>query len=384
LVGTNAANVLTTGYNNIVLGSNSGNALTSGSRNILIGQNINVSNATDANTLNIGNFIYGTSLTGTGTTVSPGFLGVGTASPQTKLDVNGAIRVGADATACSSTISGAMRFNTPNVEYCNGTSWTAFAAGSSQPLDATLTSLAAYNANGILVQTSADTFAGRSIASTANRTVVTNGDGVSGNPTINVDTTLLPSPVLGDAGKFLKSTGANASAWTAFSSSDVTTALGFTPINKSGDTISTGTVTFNGTGVLSVPTPVNLTDAVNKSYVDGFGQWLKSGSDIYRTTGNVGIGTSGPTAPLHVVGGGTSYATALLVDTSAAAGGSTITLGNNSGSGDQVRIGVNGYLRSTAGTFGIDTTAAGTPLALSVNSSEKMRILNSGNVGICP
>ena len=66
-----------------------------------------------------------------------------------------------------------------------------------QPLDPTLTALAAHNANGILTQTAADTFTGRTITGTANQVTVTNGNGVAGNPTLslpqNIHTTAQPT-----------------------------------------------------------------------------------------------------------------------------------------------------------------------------------------------
>ena len=69
--------------------------------------------------------------------------------------------------------------------------WTTtgiFSCRAVQDLDATLTAFAAYNTNGLLTQTAADTFAGRTITGTANQLTVTNGDGVSGNPTLSIPT----------------------------------------------------------------------------------------------------------------------------------------------------------------------------------------------------
>jgi hypothetical protein len=56
-----------------------------------------------------------------------------------------------------------------------------------QPLDSTLSSLASFNSNGVLVQTSPDNFVSRSIVQSSSKISVSNGDGVSGNPSIDVN-----------------------------------------------------------------------------------------------------------------------------------------------------------------------------------------------------
>ena len=87
-----------------------------------------------------------------------------------------------------------------------------------QPLDATLTALAAYNTNGILTQTAADTFTGRTITGTTNQITVSNGDGVAGNPTLSIPTLLVGTGASFSYGEFTTQASASLFKGSAFSS----------------------------------------------------------------------------------------------------------------------------------------------------------------------
>lgn len=65
-----------------------------------------------------------------------------------------------------------------------------------QAYDSTLTAFAAYNTNGLITQTAADTFTGRTLTGTASQITVTNGDGVSGNPTLSLPADVLIPTIL--------------------------------------------------------------------------------------------------------------------------------------------------------------------------------------------
>lgn len=88
-IGRYALYTNTTGVQNTTIGTNAGNTITTGNRNIAVGNNAQVPDPAAVGQLSIGNAIFGTGLTGT-VAAPAGNIGIGTSTPASKLEVNGA------------------------------------------------------------------------------------------------------------------------------------------------------------------------------------------------------------------------------------------------------------------------------------------------------
>lgn len=139
-----------------------------------------------------------------------------------------------------------------------------------QGLDSTLTALAAYNTNGIVVQTAADTFAGRTLTGSAS-VQVTNGDGVAGDPTLVV----LPA-------------GVDHNSLNNLATGDVHTQYTLLVGRSGGQTINGDTV---ASGNLNLSSTANITK----------GRVIIGSNAIDQANNRLGIGTATPTTTVDLL-----------------------------------------------------------------------------------
>lgn len=244
-----------------------------------------------------------------------------------------------DVTLTSSTTNDLLQFN--------GTDWVNNAIGTAsgvQAYDAGLAALAAFNTNGILVQTAEDTFSGRSLVApaagitisdangvagnptfaladdlaavegltttgfavrdnatgnwvtrsitpTTGRITVTNTDGVAGSPTIDLDT--LADGGTGTFLKFTRDSYGRVSGTEAVATADITALVDTTYVNVGGDTM-TGNLVFTTGTVTGLASPTGATDAATKGYVDSLAgglSWQEPVDSVGAT--NPGTATTG-------------------------------------------------------------------------------------------
>jgi hypothetical protein len=129
-----------------------------------------------------------------------------------------------------------------------------------------LAALEGLASTGFAVRTGTSTWAQRSITGTSGRVVVTAGDGVSGDPTIDLAT--VTNSGTGTFQKLSTDSYGRVTGTEAVVAADITGLVDGTYVNVAGDTM-TGNLSFGGTQkVTNLAEPTSASDAATKNYVD--------------------------------------------------------------------------------------------------------------------
>lgn len=141
---------------------------------------------------------------------------------------------------------------------------------------------------GLAVRSNTETWKTVQVSGQSGEVSVTNGTGAAAGDVI-VGLSAVGTPVTSSFVKITTDAKGRVTATTAPIASDVTTALGYTPVNKLGDSMS-GPLNMGGQLINNIASPVGSSDAANKSYVDSVASGLDpKGSVRAASTTNLAL-----------------------------------------------------------------------------------------------
>lgn len=154
-----------------------------------------------------------------------------------------------------------------------------------------LAALEGLTTTGYVVRTGNGSATTRALTGTVSNIVVTNGDGVASDTSIN-----LAGVTQASSGTFSKVTldaFGRVIGNTPVITSDITALADATYVNVTGDTMTGSLVMNTGTHISLPDAPVNATDAANKAYVDALQNGLSWKAAVrVATTGNISISSA--------------------------------------------------------------------------------------------
>jgi trimeric autotransporter adhesin len=282
-------------------------------------------------------YVNTTSANGAGTLIA-GNVGIGTTAPATRLDVTGTIRVADGGEACSATTAGGIRYNGGNLQFCNGTAWSTLGVAGTgiTSLTGDVTGTGP-GATATTIANDAVTFA--KMQNIASSTVVARLTAGTGDPeavpmssTLTNDSLVLRSAAGSFEGNQITANSLRLNNAGSYVSINTPAAANYALTLPADDGAANQVLQTDGSGVLSWVTSlvsgstglfadgtaaapsISFTNDSNTGLYTPAADTLAvttAGTERLRvdSTGNVGIGTTSPSAQLTILQTGVSWST---------------------------------------------------------------------------